>query len=384
MFCCSTTKRLEICTPEATIQVCFPLIRVAIRSANPPPYDNRPKPVIRLPICVDIRRSTCLAPNWADNLVIFYRGVRICVDKFREARHDQPLRADLREQQRSSGDLLVNKIRLLVNKIRLLVNKIWLLIRAVLLTGRVDLSGCSSGRSCSRGPNPTSGCWSGRICLRGVRTCVDKETRFREARHDQPLRADLRDQQRSSGDLLVNKIRLLAPAGQQDLAAHPGGLAHGACGPVRSSDDPLARPKSNIRLLVRADLLTRRADLRRQGDPARRRKEFSAILSSVAINALGISNEPKMSPVDDLPRTGLARRKESTGMELAIIFRCAGRRKEFSAILSSVAINALGISNEPKMSPVDDLPRTGLARRKESTGMELAIIVPSVRSGDEE
>ncbi|KAL1381453.1 hypothetical protein pipiens_013446, partial [Culex pipiens pipiens] len=26
-----------ICTPEATIQVCFPLIRVAIRSANPPP-----------------------------------------------------------------------------------------------------------------------------------------------------------------------------------------------------------------------------------------------------------------------------------------------------------------------------------------------------------
>ncbi|KAL1399623.1 hypothetical protein pipiens_008062 [Culex pipiens pipiens] len=287
MFCCSTTKRLEICTPEATIQVCFPLIRVAIRSANPPPYDNRPKPVIRLPICVDIRRSTCLAPNWADNLVIFYRGVRICVDKFCEARHDQPLRADLREQQRSSGDLLVNKIRLLVNKIwllirairllinkiRLLVNKIRLLIRAVLLTG----------------PKPN------------IRLLVRAD--FLTGR------ADLRRQ----GDTL----------------------------------------------LVRADLLTGRADLRRQGDPARRRKEFSAILSSVAINALGISNEPKMSPVDDLPRT-VPVRWTPEGIFCDFIIRghqCIGDLERAQDVAGG---------------------------RSGRTGMELAIIVLSVRSGDEE
>ncbi|KAL9697451.1 hypothetical protein quinque_000892 [Culex quinquefasciatus] len=73
-----------------------------------------------------------------------------------------------------------------------------------------------------------------------------------------------------------------------------------------------------------------------------------------------------------------------SGEEEGINRHEAGHHRAIGSILSFVAINALGISNEPRMSPVADLPRTGRARRKESTGMKLAIIVPSVRSGDEE
>ncbi|KAL1396260.1 hypothetical protein pipiens_002719 [Culex pipiens pipiens] len=411
----------------------------------------------------------------------------------------------------SSDDLLVNKIRLLVNKInkirllvnkiRLLVNKIRLLIRAVLLTGRVDLNVtrkekeetsksfhvklrrhglgqlaakkrkvrfvAAAGGRLHHGPERFLGRWSGYRNRRQPITLVDWSA------GTAPQKAELLHAGRRTQ--AANKFKKTPPD-------HHWGRCFGMleCCELPRKCHPVDRSSTFG--------TTRVWEVH---------EERILILSSVAINALGISNEPKLSPVDDLPQNGLARRKESTGMELAIIapsvlsgdeelicrssvpvrstpegvfcggrsspdwsgeeeeinrhgaghhraigsvwrrgvnmpifssgaldagrsflrwtifpglvwrggrnqpawswpssrhrfcletrneyadlqFRCARRQKEFSPIHFRCA------RRRKEFSAVDDLPRTGLARRKESTGMELAIIAPSVLSGDEE